>query len=61
MPKISHVNNLCACLHFCKRKILLIMLLQVHIKDSIMFSAQTPSAPRFEEKDLGLSKLEMKN
>ena len=31
---IIHVNNLCACLHFCKRKVLLIMFLQVYIKGS---------------------------
>ena len=30
-----------ACLHFCKRKVLLIILLQVNIKDLSIFSAQT--------------------
>ena len=42
---------MCACLHFCKRKVLLIMLLQVNIKALINFSAQTPGlrkSPRFE-------------
>ena len=41
----------CACLHFCKRKVLLRMLLQVNIKNLIIFSAQTPGLskrPRFE-------------
>ena len=45
------MNNMCACLNFCKRKVLLIMLLQVNIKDLIIFSAQTPGLrkrPRFE-------------
>ena len=36
------MNNLCVCLHFYKRKVLLKMLLQVYIKDSNMFSAHTP-------------------
>ena len=34
------------------------MLLQVNIKDSIMFSAQTPG---LRKKNLGLSTLKMKN
>ena len=42
MLKFIHVNNMCACLHFCKRKVLIIMLLEVYSKDSTIFSAQTP-------------------
>ena len=46
-----HVDNLCACLLFCIRKVYLIILLQVYIKDSL-FSVLKPQvsgkSPWFE-------------
>ena len=47
-----HVNNLGACLHCCKRKVLQIMLLQENIKDLVIFIPHTPGLrqkPRFED------------
>ena len=43
---------MCACLHFCKKKVLLIMLLQVNNKDLMILR------PRFE--DMKNEKLSMK-
>ena len=45
---------MCVCLHFCKRKILLIMLLQVNIKNLIIFSAQTPRFDHIKNEKLSM-------
>ena len=47
MQNYSNLNNMCAYLRFCKEKVLLIILLQVNIKD-LSFNYFQCSNPRFE-------------